>query len=225
MDNDYYYDTQELISIKQQKKELLARFKQNGINDEQVIEAIYKVPREEFIPKNLKKYAYKNMPLSIGYEQTISSPEIVAYMVQEAHLTKENQVLEIGTGSGYQTAILSLLCDKVFSIEIIPELAESAKKVLKKLGYYTDKNNIEIQIGSGYLTKYKNDSFDAIIVTAAPPTVPEHLKKLLKINGRLIIPVGYGLYQQELLRITKHENNKFTEERLLDVRFVPMVKS
>jgi protein-L-isoaspartate(D-aspartate) O-methyltransferase len=225
MDNDYYYDTQELTSIEQQKKELLTRLKQNSINNEQVIKAISKVPREEFISKNLKKYAYENMPLSIGYEQTISSPEIVAYMVQEAHLTKENQVLEIGTGSGYQTAILSLLCDKVFSIEIIPELAESAKKVLKKLGYYTDKNNIEIQIGSGYLTKYKNNSFDAIIVTAAPTTVPEHLKKLLEINGRLIIPVGDGLYQQELLRITKHENNKFTEERLLDVRFVPMVKS
>ncbi len=146
-------------------------------------------------------------------------------MEQIANLTKESKVLEIGTGSGYQTAILSLLCNKVFSIEIISELAESAKNILKKLGYYTDKNNIEIHVGSGYLTKYKDSSFDAIIVTAAPPTIPEHLKKLLKINGRLIIPVGDGLYQQELLRITRHENDEFTEERLLDVKFVPMVNS
>ena len=223
MDSDYFY-IQEL-NIQQQKKELIAQLKKNGIKNEQVIEAISKVPREEFIPQNLKKYAYKNRPVSIGYGQTISSPEIVAYMVQIANLTKESKVLEIGTGSGYQTAILSLLCNKVFSIEIIPELAESAKNILKKLGYYTNKNNIEIQVGSGYLTKYKDSSFDAIIVTAAPPTIPEHLKKLLKINGRLIIPVGDGLYQQELLRITKHENDKFTEERLLGVKFVPMVNS
>lgn len=223
MDSDYFY-IQEL-NIQQQKKELIAQLKKNGIKNEQVIEAISKVPREEFIPQNLKKYAYENRPLSIGYEQTISSPEIVEYMVQIANLTKESKVLEIGTGSGYQTAILSLLCNKVFSIEIISELAESAKNILKKLGYYTDKNNIEIQVGSGYLTKYKDSSFDAIIVTAAPPTIPEHLKKLLKINGRLIIPVGDGLYQQELLRITRHENDQFTEERLLDVKFVPMVNS
>ena len=223
MDSDYFY-IQEL-NIQQQKKELIAQLKKNGIKNEQVIEAISKVPREEFIPQNLKKYAYKNRPVSIGYGQTISSPEIVAYMVQIANLTKESKVLEIGTGSGYQTAILSLLCNKVFSIEIISELAESAKNILKKLGYYTDKNNIEIQVGSGYLTKYKDSSFDAIIVTAAPPTIPEHLKKLLKINGRLIIPVGDGLYQQELLRITRHENDQFTEERLLDVKFVPMVNS
>ena len=223
MDSDYFY-MQEL-DIQQQKKELIAQLKKNGIKNEQVIEAISKVPREEFIPQNLKKYAYENRPLSIGYGQTISSPEIVAYMVQIANLTKESKVLEIGTGSGYQTAILSLLCNKVFSIEIISELAESAKNILKKLGYYTDKNNIEIQVGSGYLTKYKDSSFDAIIVTAAPPTIPEHLKKLLKINGRLIIPVGDGLYQQELLRITRHENDEFTEERLLDVKFVPMVNS
>lgn len=213
------------LDFQQKKKELVAQLKNSKIESKEVIKAITSVPREKFIPKSLKKHAYKNMPLSIGYQQTISSPEIVAYMVQEAHLTKEKQVLEIGTGSGYQTAILSLLCDKVLSIEIIPELAESAKKVLKKLGYYTDKNNIEIQIGSGYLTKYKNYSFDAIIVTAAPPTVPEHLKELLKINGILIIPVGEGLYQQELLRIIKYENNKFTKEKLLDVIFVPMVKS
>ena len=223
MDSDYFY-MQEL-NIQQQKKELIAQLKKNGIKNEQVIEAISKVPREEFIPQNLKKYAYENRPVSIGYGQTISSPEIVAYMVQIANLTKESKVLEIGTGSGYQTAILSLLCNKVFSIEIISELAESAKNILKKLGYYTDKNNIEIQVGSRYLTKYKDSSFDAIIVTAAPPTIPEHLKKLLKINGRLIIPVGDGLYQQELLRITRHENDQFTEERLLDVKFVPMVNS
>ena len=223
MDSDYFY-MQEL-NIQQQKKELIAQLKKNGIKNEQVTEAISKVPREEFIPQNLKKYAYENRPVSIGYGQTISSPEIVAYMVQIANLTKESKVLEIGTGSGYQTAILSLLCNKVFSIEIISELAESAKNILKKLGYYTDKNNIEIQVGSGYLTKYKDSSFDAIIVTAAPPTIPEHLKKLLKINGRLIIPVGDGLYQQELLRITRHENDEFTEERLLDVKFVPMVNS
>ena len=176
MDSDYFY-MQEL-DIQQQKKKLIAQLKKNGIKSEQVIEVISKVPREEFIPQNLKKYAYENRPLSIGYGQTISSPEIVAYMVQIANLTKESKVLEIGTGSGYQTAILSLLCNKVFSIEIIPELAESAKNILKKLGYYTNKNNIEIQVGSGYLTKYKDSYFDAIIVTAAPPTIqkpPNHM--------------------------------------------------
>jgi protein-L-isoaspartate(D-aspartate) O-methyltransferase len=221
MDSGSLY-TQKL-DIQQQKKELIAQLRKAGIKNEQVIKAISKVPREEFIPQNLKRYAYENRPLSIGYEQTISSPEIVAYMVQVANLTKASKVLEIGTGSGYQTAILSLICNKVFSIEIIPELAKSAKNILKKLGYYTDKNNIEMRVGSGYLTKYKTNSFDAIIVTAAPPTVPKHLKKLLKINGRLIIPVGDGLYKQELLRITKYENDKFTEERLLGVKFVPMI--
>ena len=205
------------------KEELLLQLQSQGIEDKRVIEAIAEVPREKFISSTLQEYAYEDIPQPIGYSQTISSPFIVAYMLQAANLAKESKVLEIGTGSGYQTAVLSLLCDKVYSIEIIPELAESAEKLLKKLGYYHNKN-IDIQIGSGYETKFKDNSFDAILVTASPPFIPEHLKNLLKVGGRLIIPVEDYLHQQKLLRIMRHSKNKFSEEFLLDVRFVPMVQ-
>ena len=219
-------DKRELNTLQTQKAILLRELERGGIiKDKEVIGEMRRVPRENFVPEDQKKYAYNNRPLPIGSGQTISSPEIVSYMIQEAYLTKSSIVLEIGTGSGYQTAVLSLLCDKVISIERIPALVDSAKKVLKKLGYYTDKNNIEIELGDGYSTKYKENSFDAIIVAAAPPTVPEHLKKLLKVNGRLIVPVGESLSRQELLRITKGKGGNFIEEKLLNVKFVPMVKN
>ena len=210
-------------NIQARKEELILELKMHSIKNDKVIDAIKKVPREEFVPQNLKNHVYEDTPLSIGYNQTISSPYIVAYMIQAANLKKDSKVLEIGTGSGYQTAILSLLCDKVFSIEIIAELAKSAEELLKKLGFYTN-GNIKIQVGSGYNTAYKNNFFEIIIVTAAPTFIPKHLKDLLKINGRLIIPVGNKLHQQKLLRITKKSDHQFIEEELLDVRFVPMVE-
>jgi protein-L-isoaspartate(D-aspartate) O-methyltransferase len=202
---------------------LLKELGERGICDQAVLEAIKKVPREEFVPENLQDYAYENMSLSIGCEQTISSPYIVAYMLQEASLDKTSKVLEIGTGSGYQTAILSLLCKKVYSIEIIPALAVSAKTLLKKLGYYAG-GNIKIEVGNGYFTKYENNFFDAIIVTAAPASIEKHFKEILKINGRLIVPVGDRFAQQKLLKVTKHGEEEFTDEVLCDVKFVPMVK-
>jgi protein-L-isoaspartate(D-aspartate) O-methyltransferase len=207
----------------QQKEELLIELRKRGIHNKDILRAIAEVPREAFLPERLKSYAYENMALSIGYEQTISSPYIVAYMLQEAKLNKDSRVLEIGTGFGYQTAVLSWLCNKIYSIEIIPKLATSAEELLRGLGYYT-KSNIEIEIGSGYITNYEKNFFDAIIVTSAPIAVPKHLREILKVNGRLIIPVENRLYQQKLLKVTKRDDQEFADEVLCDVGFRPMVR-
>lgn len=207
----------------QQKEELLIELRKREIHNKEILKAIAEVPREAFLPEKLKSYAYENMALSLGCEQTIPSPYIVAYMLQEAQLSKTSRVLEIGTGSGYQTAVLSWLCDKVYSIEIIPKLATSAETRLRRLGYYT-KSNIEIEISSDYLAKHEKNFFDAIIVTSTSIAVPTHLRGILRTNGRLIIPVEDKVYQQKLLKITKHDDQGFSDEVLCNVGFRPMVR-
>ena len=187
-----------------------------GIKDNKVIAAMIKVKRHLFVPFYMRPFAYMDRPLPIGYGQTISQPFIVAFMTEAVRLQKNDKVLEIGTGSGYQAAILAELVDEVFSIEIIKVLAERADKTLKDQGY----ENITVIYGDGYLGLEDQAPFDAIIVTAAPDEIPQKLIEQLKIGGRMVIPVGTSY--QELLLITKTESG--TEKKnLLPVSFVPMV--
>lgn len=186
-----------------------------GVSDPRVLAAMRKVPRHEFVPEEYRDLAYRDTPLPIGYGQTISQPYIVAYMTEQLHIGKEDTVLEIGTGSGYQAAVLAELASEVYTIEIIPELAERAKKTLRRLGY----NNVHVRIGDGYKGWPEHAPFDAIILTAAPPRVPQPLIDQLKEGGRLIAPVGEDY--QELVLIRK-ENGEILRENLIPVRFVPM---
>ena len=188
-----------------------------GIRKAEVLQAMAEVPRHEFVPASLRPYAYADGPLPIGHGQTISQPFIVAYMTQALELSKEDTVLEIGTGSGYQAAILGKLTKEVYTIEIVPPLAESARAVLSKLGF----ENVHVRQGDGYLGWPEKAPFDAIIVTCAPDHVPEPLISQLKEGGRLVIPVGAtgGIQQLVLLR---KRNGQISKEKMLDVRFVPM---
>jgi protein-L-isoaspartate(D-aspartate) O-methyltransferase len=186
-----------------------------GVRDALTVAAMKAVPRHRFVPESLRKRAYADRPLPIGLDQTISQPYIVAYMTEALALEGGEKVLEIGTGSGYQAAVLAEIADSVFSIEILKPLADRASDQLSTLGY----KNVYVRCGDGYQGWPEHAPFDAIIVTAAPDHIPQPLKEQLKIGGRLIIPVGARY--QELLLITKTEKG-IEEKRLLPVRFVPM---
>jgi len=191
-----------------------------GIKDQAIIDAMLEVDRHMFVPDHQKKNAYSDRPLPIGYNQTISQPYIVAYMTEKLKVERNHKVLEIGTGSGYQAAILSKLCKYVYTIEIIPELAQIARKVLTAQGF----NNIFFKTGDGYNGWTEEAPFDRIIVTAAPDKIPEKLIAQLKPDGRMIIPVGDPLSMQYLWVVTKQEAGRFNKQKILPVRFVPMVK-
>ena len=186
-----------------------------GVKDPLTVAAMKAVPRHRFVPESLREQAYADHPLPIGLNQTISQPYIVAYMTEALALRGGEKVLEIGTGSGYQAAVLAEIADSVFSIEILKPLADRASEQLSALGY----KNVHVRCGDGYQGWPEHAPFDAIIVTAAPDHIPQPLKDQLKIGGRLIIPVGARY--QELLLITRTEQ-RFEEKRLLPVRFVPM---
>lgn len=186
-----------------------------GIKDERVLAAMSKVPRHQFVDSSWRDLAYSDRPLPIGYNQTISQPLIVAYMTQAAEINSEDKVLEIGTGCGYQAAILGEIAQKVYSIEIIPQLAERARRTLSQLGY----KNIEVKTGDGYQGWTENAPYDAIIVTAAPKHIPQPLIDQLAINGKMVIPVG--TWYQEMVVLTKTPD-RIIEERTIPVRFVPM---
>ena len=190
------------------------------IQSEKVLNAMQNVPRHLFVPKEELPQAYADVPLSIGHEQTISQPYIVAFMTEQLEPAPGIKILEIGTGSGYQAAILSYLGCKVFSIERIEALVLTAEKNLTGLGF----NNIHIKNGNGYSGWSEEAPFDAIIVTAAPDSIPQKLIEQLKNGGKMILPVGKAHSVQSLKLITKLDN-KITEKELLSVRFVPMVKS
>jgi len=187
-----------------------------GLRNANVLEAVRKVPRHRFVPESQQRSAYADRPLPIGHGQTISQPYIVALMTDLADVKAGDAVLEVGTGSGYQAAVLAELGVKVYSIEILAPLAEQAKAALDATGYG---DRVEIRTGDGYAGWPEHAPFDAIVVTAAPPVVPEPLKQQLRVGGRLVIPVGQ--YYQRLLRITRSETG-FEEENVLPVRFVPM---
>lgn len=190
--------------------------KGRDVQDSRVIEAMREVDRSLFVPEELQEHTYDDRPLPIGKSQTISQPYIVAYMAQALQLEPDDKVLEIGTGCGYNAAVLSHLAKQVYSIEIIEWLADLAKKNLAK----TDIDNIETRYGDGYEGWPEEAPFDAIELTAAPPKIPESLKKQLKIGGRLLAPVGK--MEQALMLVERLSENEFKETKLLLVRFVPM---
>ncbi len=187
-----------------------------GVKNKAVLSAMRKVERHLFVPPDLRDFAYADRPLPIGYDQTISQPFIVAYMTEAARLKPDDRILEIGTGSGYQAAVLAEIVSKVYSVEILEPLAETAKKRLKALGY----DNIEIKFGDGYKGWREFAPFEVIIVTAAPTAIPDQLLDQLAIGGRMVIPIG-SVYQ-ELYLITRTETG-YDKKALLPVRFVPMV--
>ena len=206
MDDEFQQARQRMVEI---------QIRRRGIQDEQVLNAMRLVPRHEFVPNGLKRSAYTDQPLPIGHNQTISQPYIVAYMTEALQLRKQDKVLEIGTGSGYQAAVLAVIVDTVSSIEIVEPLGKQAQKTLARLGY----ENVLCRIGDGYKGWPERAPFDAIIITAAPPRIPEPLVEQLADGGRMILPVGE--WYQELVLITK-SNGKLSKKQLLPVRFVPM---
>ena len=189
--------------------------------DPRVMDAMASVPREEFVPPNLRAMAFDDGPLPIGHGQTISQPYIVALMTDLLQLEQDHSVLEIGTGSGYQTAILSRLCKQVYTLEVIQELSEAAASRLKKLGY----SNIECRTGSGYQGWPEHAPYDGIIVTAAAASIPEALIEQLKPGGRLVIPVGMPYSHQELMLVEKDDQGDIHSKDILGVAFVPLVNA
>jgi len=189
-----------------------------GISDTKVLEAFRNVPRHEFVPHEYRRYAYADQPLPIGEGQTISQPYIVAYMTEILNIKPGDKVLEIGTGSGYQAAILAEVEAEVFTIEVIEPLATRAKEVLNNLGY----KNIHLKTGDGYQGWEENAPYDAILVTCSPSKIPEPLKQQLAEGGRMIIPVGRQHDIQFLYLLEKH-NGKIRQRNVLPVRFVPMI--
>lgn len=189
---------------------------ERGISDRATLNAMRKVPRHLFVPADIADEAYDDNPLPIGYGQTISQPYIVAYMTEISRPAPKKKVLEIGTGSGYQAAVIAEITDTVYTIEIIPELAKEATERFKKLGY----KNIITRYGDGYQGWPEHSPFDIIIVTAAAEKIPQPLLDQLAENGRLVIPVGGPYAVQELVLVVK-KNNKTESKRLTYVRFVP----
>ncbi|RKY70113.1 MAG: protein-L-isoaspartate O-methyltransferase [Candidatus Latescibacterota bacterium] len=208
MNEDY-----ESLRLRMVERQIRAR----GVRDERVLEAMRKVPRHVFVPPDLVDEAYEDHPLSIGKGQTISQPYIVALMTEALELEGNEKVLEVGTGSGYQTAILAELAREVYSIERIPELARDAERRLEDLGY----TNVHIKVGNGTLGWPEEAPFDAIMVTAGAPKVPGPLKAQLADGGRLVIPVG-SEFHQVLYRV-KRQKDTFSEEALTSCVFVPLV--
>lgn len=186
-----------------------------GIRERSVLEALATVPRHRFVEPYLAQLSYADYPLPIGYGQTISQPYIVAYMTEAAEISSEDRVLEIGTGCGYQAAVLGELAREVYTIEIIPPLAERARRTLKDLGY----RNVQVKVGDGYQGWAEQGPYDAILVTAAPDHIPQPLIDQLAMNGRIVIPVGKHV--QDMVVLTKKPEG-IIEERTIPVRFVPL---
>lgn len=198
-----------------ERASLVEELSRSGIRDERVLRAMARVPRHRFVPADVVPLSYANEPMPIGSSQTISQPYVVAYMSELLQLESDDKVLEVGTGSGYQAAVLAELAREVYSIEIIPELAAFGEANLKAAGY----TNVTVRVGDGYAGWPEKAPFDAIIVTAAPDHVPPKLVEQLAVGARLVIPVGD--YYQEIIVITKTERG-VVEKRTIPVRFVPM---
>ena len=210
-----YNDKYEKVRKRMVSEHIVAR----GIKDQKVIQAMIKVERHLFVPKNKERMAYEDRPLPIGEGQTISQPYIVALMTEILELNKDMSVLEIGTGSGYQAAVLAEIVNEVYTIEIIETLGLKAKNTLDNLNY----KNINFSIGDGYKGWAENAPFDAIIVTCAPTDIPKPLENQLKEGGKMIIPLG-GSITQELVLFEK-QNGKLIKKIVAPVRFVPMVRN
>jgi len=204
--------------VTQRESMVEVQIRARGVNDEKVLAAMRKVPRHLFVPEELRPFAHGDEPLPIGEAQTISQPYIVGYMTEALELSGGEKVLEVGTGSGYQTAVLAEIVRQVFTVELIGALSEKARALLQALGY----SDIYSKVGDGTLGWEENAPFDAIMVTAAAAAVPKRLQEQLGPNGRMIIPVGAGF--QELFLITR-ERRGFRKKKLLPVRFVPLISA
>jgi protein-L-isoaspartate(D-aspartate) O-methyltransferase len=189
-----------------------------GVRDERVLAAMRKVPRHEFVPDSEKRHAYRDTPLPIGEGQTISQPYIVALMTELARPEKSHRVLEVGTGSGYQAAVLAELVEHVYTIEIEASLAQRASEVLRRLGY----ENISVRNGDGYAGWSEHAPFDIVIVTAAPDHIPQPLIDQLKPGGRMVVPVGPTHATQELRVLEKDATGRIGVKTVAPVRFVPL---
>jgi len=203
----------------ERKQMVKTQIMSRGITSQPTLDAMLKVPRHLFVPDYLWDQAYHDTPLPIGYGQTISQPYIVAYMTAILEPEKNDRVLEIGTGSGYQAAILAEIVDSVFTVEIVPELAGQAKIILRELGY----NNVQVKSGDGYYGWKEHAPYDKIIVTAAPEEIPQPLRDQLKEGGKMIIPVG-GEYSYQYLEMVEKKKGEIIEKTKLPVRFVPFTR-
>jgi len=190
-----------------------------GVRNRQVLGVMRTLPRHLFVPPELASQAYRDHPLPIGRGQTISQPYIVALMSELLEVERTHKVLEIGTGSGYQAAVLAEMAGTVYSMEIVAPLGEQAAKLLKSLGH----QNVEVKIGNGYAGWPEKAPFDRIILTAAPPEIPQALIDQLKPGGRMVAPVGDGPFGQDLVVLEKSAAGKVTRKKVLAVSFVPMV--
>ncbi len=215
MQNDQTDITQKWMQ--EARKMVLHQLIPRGISDKSVLEVMENTPRHLFVPKNLINYAYDDGPLPIGEGQTISQPYIVALMTQLLMLKGDEKVLEIGTGSGYQAAVLAQLVDTCYSIELVKKLADDASDRLRRLGF----KNVIAKCDDGYLGWPEHAPFDCIIITAAPEEIPQTLVDQLKVGGRMVLPVGR--FYQELVLVTKSAKG-IRRESIIPVRFVPMVK-
>jgi protein-L-isoaspartate(D-aspartate) O-methyltransferase len=204
----------------QRDRMVVEQIQARGVRSPEVLRAMRVTPRQLFVPEPMRSQAYEDEPLPIGYGQTISQPYIVAAMTELLAPAKMQKVLEIGTGSGYQAAVLSPLVGRLFSIEIVPELAKRSADLLKTLGYA----NVTVRQGDGYLGWPAEAPFDRIILTAAPPEIPKALLDQLKPGGKLVAPVGASPLDQDLVVIDKGPDGKIRERSVFPVRFVPMVR-
>ena len=211
----------EKIFFNKNNNDLIRELKEKGITNINILSAIKKVPRALFVNKNSAQWAYENIALPAECEQTISQPYVVAYMIDCLNLKKTDKVLEIGTGTGYQAAIISHLCQKIYTIEIFDKLFNQAKINMGKLKI----KNIIYKLGNGLNGWGEKILFDAIIVSAASKEIPPKLLQNLKNNGKLIIPQKYPLENQKLILIEKNSENNFKKEELFDVKFVPLLNN
>ncbi len=210
-EEDYAWKRKNMV-----ERQIIAR----GVKDKIVLEAMESVPRHLFVPEGYREYSYYDQPLPIGLGQTISQPYIVALMTEMLKVGRDDVVLEIGTGSGYQAAVLSEIVKEVYTIELIEELGLRAEERLESLGY----DNVNIKIADGSLGWPDKGPFDAIIVTAAAGKIPDPLIKQLKSGGRMVIPVDSSFFGQDLLIVEKDENGKVSIEKTIPVRFVPLIE-
>ena len=207
------------VYTKSREEMVSNQIKKRGVTDPATLKALRNVKRHLFVPDNYRLKAYNDNPLPIGYGQTISQPYIVAFMTETIEPKPNFKVLEIGTGSGYQAAVLAEIVEKVYTVEIIKELGESATRRLKKLDY----DNVEVKIADGYFGWEEKGPFDAVVVTAAAEYIPPPLIKQLKDGGKMIIPVGSPFFVQKLMLVEK-KNGKATTKSLLPVSFVPFTR-
>ncbi len=208
------------IDLANERAEMVhQQIESRGVRDRLVLEAMRTVPREAFLPEKMREFAYLDTPLPIAAQQTISQPYIVAFMIEALALEGGEHVLEIGTGSGYAAAVLAKIALQVYTIERIEGLADQATATLKNLNF----SNVQVHCGDGTLGWPEHAPYDAIIVAAGGPVVPESLKSQLKVGGRMVIPVGNQLTNQELIRITRVSKTKYVSEDIADVRFVPLI--